>query len=318
MANQLATAPDGSKGITKTDFAAAMAKVQDPKAATKDRANAMGVLVESIRSDITAVMPPHLDFNRLKQMFVLNIKQTPKLLECDPGSLMKSLITAAAMGLEPDPYHGQVYLLPYGQQVQVIPGYKGLMRLVRNSGEISSISCVDVYANDHFDLDYGREEPIQHKPELRGPRGDLIGFYCLVRFKDGSRHVEFMTKADVERVRDESANYKQAAKYGKQKDSVWGKHFEEMGKKTVFRRAYKRLPMALTPQMRIAMQIDDAAHDGRYATVDVETGEVIDIWAQTSEPDDAGQAESKEPQQSRLDSFAGKPTEPPAGEKAGK
>jgi recombinational DNA repair protein RecT len=101
-----------------------------------------------------------------------------------------------------------------------------------------------------------------------------------------------MNREEVDRIRDGSA----AAKSGR--ETPWQGHYEEMGKKTVFRRAVKRLPISLNRELSNAIRAEDAVHSGRVIEVDRETGEILDVWA-----DEPPQAPAL-PSASRLDAFA--------------
>jgi recombination protein RecT len=287
--------PDNSMGSL-------LSVLNDSNASTQARAGALSKMVDIYQSDISAILPKHVDFHRMKQLFVLSVKNMPKLLDCEPASLVKALFTAASMGLEPDPHFGQVYLLPYGKQVQVIPGYKGLLQLVRNSGEITSISAQVVCQNDEFEYDLASGERPKHKPALTG-RGEAVAYYCIANFRDGGFHFELMTKDDIEKIRVRSAAVKAAAKHNKQ--TPWDTDYDEMAKKTVVRRAVKRLPISLTRQARTALVADDAYNSGKQFEIDKETGEAIDIWA---EPVEEAPAPTPTRRSSRLESFAGDAT----------
>lgn len=286
-----------STEIAKTQtFGELISVVSNAKASTQQRANALGQMVDHYQSDISAILPKHVDFHRMKQLFVLSVKNVPKLLDCEPASLMKALFTAASMGLEPDPYFGQVYLLPYGKNVQVIPGYKGLLQLVRNSGEITSITAQAVCKNDEFEYDLASGERPKHVPSLTD-RGDAVAYYCIANFRDGGFHFELMTKADVEKIRLRSA----AVKSGKA--TPWDTDYDEMAKKTVIRRAVKRLPISLSKQARVALMAEDAYATGKVLDVDT-NGDAVDIWA---EPVEEAPAQTETKKSSRLDNFAGEP-----------
>lgn len=293
MSTQIAKSAPTSKG----DMAAAMAKLTNSRESVQARTAALSQMVDLYSNDITAVLPKHIDFHRMKQLFILSCKNTPKLLDCDPASLMKALFTASSMGLEPDPYFGQVYLLPYGKNVQVIPGYKGLLQLVRNSGEITSISAQVVCANDEFDYDLASGERPKHKPSILGPRGAAIAYYCIANFRDGGFHFELMTKEEVEAIKKRSS----AANKG---SSPWNSDYDEMAKKTVIRRAVKRMPISLTKETRTALMVDDAHNSGQQVKFDDASGEAIDIWAEPAGEEEAPQAATTKAS-SRLDSFAG-------------
>lgn len=119
-----------------------------------------------------------------------------------------------------------------------MPMYRGLMKLARNSGVIADIKCDIVKGGDVFAVDKfppAGECPITHKyPENAFARGDVMGVYSVALYKDGTwSNAEVMSYADVEKIRQASP--------GKDKDA-WGKHWNEMARKTVIRRLSKYLP----------------------------------------------------------------------------
>ena len=67
-------------------------------------------------------------------------RTTPKLLECDPMSLLGGLMSCAAMGLEPNTRSAIAYLIPFRNnrkgitEVQLIAGYKGYADMAFRSG----------------------------------------------------------------------------------------------------------------------------------------------------------------------------------------
>ena len=110
----------------------------------------------------------------------------------------------------------------------------GIMKLVRNSGEISTWSVQAVYENDTFDFCLGDEEHITHKPNLSN-RGKLIAVYSIVTMKDGEKSREVMSVEDVNQIRARSRSGS---------SGPWQTDFAEMSKKTVVRRHAKRLPLS--------------------------------------------------------------------------
>ena len=110
----------------------------------------------------------------------------------------------------------------------------GIMKLVRNSGEISTWSVQAVYENDTFDFCLGDEEHITHKPALAN-RGKLIAVYSIVTMKDGEKSREVMSVEDVNQIRARSRSGQ---------SGPWVSDFAEMAKKTVVRRHSKRLPLS--------------------------------------------------------------------------
>lgn len=254
---------------------------------TKAKAERFGNMIEMRRDELLSILPAGVTYERVKQCFILACKHQPKLLDCDLGSLMKALYTCASMGLDPDPALGQVYILPYKETAQVIPGYRGLLRLVRNTGEIKSFSAHVVRQNDLFEYELGTNPHVKHQPALSNP-GEAIAYYCVATFKDGQQHVEIMGKSEVDKIK----NLSSAVKGGR--STPWNEHYDEMAKKTVIRRAVKMLPMSPTRELSNLFTVDNAAYQAKPVEVDLETGEIYEIaadpWASTVDPETSSES----------------------------
>ena len=269
--------------------------------AQNEKANTVRAILEKMKPQFDLALPKHLTADRLLRVAMTAIQNTPKLLDCDRTSLFAALMDCAQLGLEPDGVLGHAYLVPYGRTVQFIPGYKGLIALARNSGDVSAISAHEVREKDHFDYTFGLDPKLEHKP-ADGERGEVTHFYAVAQFKDGSHHFEVMARAEVDLVRDESQGYK-AFKVGKIKSNPWETHYVEMGKKTLIRRLAKYLPL----NVQRASAIEDAYDRGHHSNLDLGGGIVIDGVAEETEDgagEDAG-VESAKAAAGKLDAFAG-------------
>lgn len=229
--------------------------------------NEVRALLERLKPQMAMALPKHLTPERLVRVTMTAVQANPKLLECDRNSFFAAVMSCAALGLEPDGVLGQAYLVPFAGKVQFIPGYKGLISLARNSGEVLSIEAHEVRERDHFAYEFGLNQKLEHRP-ARGDRGEIIYFYAIARFKDGGYHWDVMTVEEVQAIRDNSSGYKSAVavskKYNKPINSPWENHFVEMGKKTAIRRIAKYLPMSVQKAAALA----DSYDAGRHATVD--------------------------------------------------
>ena len=94
-------------------------------------------LLDRAKGQIAAALPSHIKAEHMIRVAFTSILKTPALLECDQKTLIGAVIEAAQLGLEPDGITGHAYLVPYGKKCQLIPGYKGLIRLARQSGEVT-------------------------------------------------------------------------------------------------------------------------------------------------------------------------------------
>ena len=200
------------------------------------------------RAEIAKVLPKHLTPERMIRVAITATMKTPKLLQCTADSLTKCLLDCSALGIEPD--GRRAHLIPFEDRKKgvtvctLIIDYKGLAELAMRSGLVSNIHADVVRENDVFEYDMG--EIKAHKIDFRNERGAAYAFYAICRFKDGSVKADVMSVDEVEsiRMRSKSPN-----------DGPWATDPVEMGKKTVFRRLSKWLP--LSPEFRDAVEKDD-------------------------------------------------------------
>ena len=219
--------------------------------------------MESQRANLAAVLPKHVDADRMLKLALGSLRTTPKLLNCNVESLMGAVVTCSTLGLEPNTPLGHAYLIPFENRqkgttdVQIVFGYKGLIDLARRSGQIISIAAHEVCQNDEFHFSYGLDEKLIHDPALTG-RGEPIAFYAVAKLAGGGYAFEVMGRDQIEEIRDASQNYKFAREKGK---TVWGQHFVEMGRKTVLRRLFKYLPVSI--ELATAANIDSNTEAGK-------------------------------------------------------
>jgi recombination protein RecT len=188
--------------------------------------------LEKMAPQFKAALPGHVSVEKFVRVTLTAVQTNPQLLNADRRTLFAAATKAAQMGLMPDGREGAI--VTFKDQAQWMPMVAGVMKLVRNSGEISTWSVQAVYENDQFDFCLGDDEHITHKPALAN-RGKLIAVYSIVTMKDGEKSREVMSVEDVESIR------KRSRSGG---SGPWVTDFAEMAKKTVVRRHSKRLPLS--------------------------------------------------------------------------
>jgi recombination protein RecT len=160
----------------------------------------------------------------------------PKLLAADRRSLVAACMKAAQDGLLLDGREAGLSLYndraSNCQTVAYMPMVSGILKKIRQSGEISSIRAHVVYEGDEFDFELGDDERISHKPKL-AEQGQPIAAYAIAKFKDGDIQREVMSLAEIEKIRAKATGIGKAC---------WTSSWGEMAKKTVIRRLSKRLP----------------------------------------------------------------------------
>jgi recombination protein RecT len=166
-----------------------------------------------------------------------------KLKSCTPISLTLSFLEAAHLGL--DIQLGEAYLIPYGKQAKLSIGYKGLIKLAKKSGELTSVVADVVRQGDEISYHRGTEGSRLEHRALPFNDGQIVGAYALFTRADGSVDFEVLSMGDLSAIRSKAANNSPA----------WREFFGEMAKKAAIRRGLKRYE--LNPDDMRALQRDD-------------------------------------------------------------
>ena len=199
-------------------------------------------VIQAGAKQFATALPKHVNSERFVRIAITTIRQNPKLAKCSQESLLGALMVSAQLGLEPGTL-GQCYLIPFENkkagtvECQFQIGYKGLIELLRRSGQLSDIYSYTVYENDDFNIEYGLSRTLVHKPNFTD-RGEIKGFYAVAILKDGAKAFEYMTK-------DEVIHHEEKYRKGSYKNDVWNKNFEEMAQKTVAKKLLKWLPVSV-------------------------------------------------------------------------
>ena len=234
--------------------AATPAAVPAVKKTVKDHLNSPAFM-EAVKK----TLPKHLTADRFVRIAIMAVTRTPKLMQCELPGLLGALMQLSQFGLEPD--GRRAHLIPFNNrkrgvvECQLIIDYKGIAELVMRSGLVSYIHADVVCDKDVFRENVG--EIVEHTINRREPRGKVYAVYALCRFKDGTAKADVMSFEEVEAVRHRS-------KSGE--DGPWITDWNEMAKKTVFRRLSKWLP--LSAEIREVVEADDDLTEKREIKVE--------------------------------------------------
>jgi recombination protein RecT len=197
--------------------------------------DAMRSTLTKMSPEFQAALPPQINVEKFIRTTLTAVQMQPDLLMADRRTLLGACMKAAQDGLLPDGREAALVIFnsKEGKKVQYMPMIGGVLKKIRNSGELASISAQVAYSADFFEYELGDEEKITHKPFMGGDRGQVIAVYAVAKTKDGAVYREVMSVSDVEKVRAAS----RAGRFG-----PWVDWWDEMAKKTVIRRLAKRLP----------------------------------------------------------------------------
>lgn len=237
-------------------------------AVAEKKAKTIFDIIQAGAKQFATALPKHINTDRFVRIAITTIRQNPKLAKCSQESLLGALMVSAQLGLEPGTL-GQCYLIPFENkklgkvECQFQIGYKGLIELLRRSGQLSDIYSYVVYENDDFEITYGLSRDLKHKPNF-SDRGEIIGFYAVAILKDGAKAFEYMTKEEI-------IKHEEKYRKGSYKNDVWNKNFEEMAQKTVVKKLLKWLPVSV--EFLENIEKDDKS----FKVVDTKNAEDIEI-----------------------------------------
>lgn len=177
-------------------------------------------------------LPPQMMSPKFVRVAQTQIRQSPKLLDCDRLSLYAALHKCAADGLYPD--GREAAIVPFGDTAQYMPMVGGICKKARNSGEIKTINAQVVFQADAYEhwIDETGEH-FKHTP-ARGERGEPLLVYAFAQTNDGGVFFEEMDMAQIQAIE----------KMSRQSNGPWKGPFRtEMMRKSAIRRLMKyRVP----------------------------------------------------------------------------
>lgn len=199
-------------------------------------------LLVQARTQIVKYLPRHLDADKMIYVALETVRADSFLRQCEPLSIVQAVLEASQLGLMLGNKLGHAYLVPRRDKkannilkCQLLIGYRGFIALAHRTGNVSSIYPAIVHGGDQFSLKLGTGRQLLHVPALDpAKRGDWIGAYAVVEFRDGRIDFEWMTRQEIEKV-------KQCSESAGEAWSPWRRFEDEMIKKSPIRRMAKRL-----------------------------------------------------------------------------
>lgn len=217
-----------------------------------EKTEKIGRFLEAIKPEIARALPRHMGGDRMARIALTVVRQSVRtakpgmsLAECAPESFAGSLMTAAALGLEPH-INGEAYLVPYKQECTLIVGYQGYAKLFWQHPMAHHLDAQAVYERDEFDYHYGARPDLVHKP-YRGAdgRGEITHYWAAASTTSGGVSFVVLTADEVKRLR--------KGKVGPTGDIPDPMHWME--RKTPLRQLFKLIPK--TPTLGAALAVDE-------------------------------------------------------------
>lgn len=201
-------------------------------------------------------------------------KQNPKILQCDPVSVLKGMMACVRLDMLPNTPEQYVALIPYGSELQFQVMYRGLAQLVYNTGVVNKIDAQLVFPADEWSIEEGTDRKLIHKWTAESLNIDrtkpdaALFVYATGIMNTGEKAFQIMTQSEVKEIREKAVK-------ATKDDTPWKKWPASMYKKTVVKQFCKLLPKSsVDNRLAFALQADNLAEAGKLNLS--EMGEIIE------------------------------------------
>lgn len=268
-------------------------------------------MIKEFQEQIVMALPKHLKDNADKyaRVAMTLYRNNDKLQQCDGMSVLSSIMTASALGLDLTPQLGQCYVLPYyskrqrGFQAQFQIGYRGAVALAYRSDQVLRFQGEIQRKGDAFDYELGINARLSHRPGSWLDRGDglppIEHVYAVANLRNGGYAFRVWTaEMVVEHAKRFSKDYYKYRENPRDPlienpNSIWAKDFDAMARKTLILALWKELP--ISTELQMAAMLDNSTVRGSAAAIsDIERED--DILTVTAYEYDAGEDEEPEPE----------------------
>lgn len=284
--------------------------------------------VEQWQQEFQLAMPKGMEAQQLVRDALHLMRTTKHLAECTAESVLGALMTFAQLGLRPGVL-GHGWPIPFKTrkliggrwtdvyQAQVVIGYKGYVELGHRSPQVGKIGGRAVHARDEFDIEYGLDEKLIHRP-AKGDRGEVAGYYAVIKLVHGDPLFWHMTRDEViewrnryatsvvrdrkgEPILDDNGNVQGSGPWFEMDGPPGATPFDQQAIKTCFLRAGRWMPKQIDANLARAMEVDGAvriSHPGaEHHPDDMLTAEhpVLDMEPEPEPAPDAAPATEAPP-----------------------
>lgn len=163
---------------------------------------------------------------------VENLQHQKAIDHCTKDSICNALLNMVINGEYPQKH---CYFIMYGNRLEWQERYLGKLMRAKRDTEIGKVNAQVIYEGDEFVYtidENGEKQLVKHVPNLANiDNTKILAAYAVVINKDGTRHIEVMTKTQIQKA------WEQGAMKG---NSGAHKNFtDQMCMKTVIQRACK-------------------------------------------------------------------------------
>lgn len=216
-------------------------------------ATKMGNFLTSNSDKIHREMPEGYSMEKVKRLALHLMQANDRVQNCTPQSIYLGVLKSAHLDLSFD--LGECHLVPYGKEADFQIDYKGLIKLVKRSGEVLNVKADVVREGDEFGYQRGlrpEDRYLVHRPKTFS-EANIIGAYVIFDLAHGENEFEVISRKELDAIRSKASGG----------SMMWNDFFEEAAKKAVIRRGIKTLELypddkrALIEEAQVEYQFDN-------------------------------------------------------------
>lgn len=163
---------------------------------------------------------------------VENLQHQKAIDYCTKDSICNALLNMVINGEYPQKH---CYFIMYGNRLEWQERYLGKLMRAKRDTEIGKVNAQVIYEGDEFVYtidENGEKQLVKHVPNLANiDNTKILAAYAVVINKDGTRHIEVMTRTQIQKA------WEQGAMKGK--SGAHNNFTDQMCMKTVIQRACK-------------------------------------------------------------------------------
>lgn len=144
---------------------------------------AFSSFMDKLKPQLELALPKHLSTDRMARLALTAFSSNQQLQRCTHLSIAASMMTAAALGLEPG-VNGAGYLIPYKDTCTFVPGWKGLVDLVSRSGRGTVYTGVIFKDQKYTFTDGARRDLVIHNETDLDDPADITHAYAIGWVRD--------------------------------------------------------------------------------------------------------------------------------------
>ncbi len=262
-----------------------------PKA---DNRTAIMEEMEKRKDRLAQLLPSHIKPEVALELVQSALSNTPGLVECTKVSIWNALAKASTLGLQLNGTLQEAWLLPYNGKAKIPVldedgkpmmrgndvcmrevaikeahlriGYKGWLKLARNTGNVLHLSADVVYRAEVEAgiIKISRAPPdVTHTVDLLNDRdalpiADIVGAYFLVVFKDGGKSVTWVPRSKLDAISELSQ-----AGWGNSKK--FPTRWQGMARKTAILQAFNRREIPISTEVVTALVHEEKVEEIKEA-----------------------------------------------------